>query len=88
MPKNIQLQTWVKNVYSLWVEGVVNRANLSTPSEKQRTTATQQRVQPTFSTMFINMYPLYLYTAFFRQLTDTILPLSTLSTAPIIKKMN
>ncbi len=81
-------QTWVKNVYSLWVEGVVNRVNLSTANENQLTSVIQTRVQPTFSTKFINTYPLYLYTAFFRQLTDINLPLSTLSTPPIIKKMN
>ena len=79
--------TWVKNVYSLWVKGVVTRVNLYTASCSKLVIYLDQRVQPTVSTKFMNTFPPYLYTANFRLLTDTINTLSTLSTAPIIKKM-
>ena len=81
-------QTWVKNVYSLWVEGVVNRVNLYTGLSQSPTKASTVRVQPSLIPKFMDSFPLFLYTAFFRQLTDVKLRLSTLSTAPIIKKKN
>ena len=81
-------QTWVKNVYSLWVKGMITRVNLYTAPRNQHIHYLYQRVQLAFSTKFMNTFPPYLYTAIFRLLTDTINTLSTLSTAPIIKKMN
>ena len=79
---------WVKNVNRLWVEGVVNRVNLYTGLSQSPTKAPIVRVQPSLIPKFMDSFPLFLYTAFLRQLTDVKLRLSTLSTAPIIKKMN
>ena len=88
MLKNILSQTCVKNVYRLWVKGVVSGVNLSTTTHNQLILTHQSSVQTSFSTKFVNMYPLYLYTVIFRFLTDINRLFSTLSTAPIIKKMN
>ena len=77
---------WVKNVNRLWVEGVVNRVNLYTGAY---TTGIQQVgiwVQAPSFTQVVDTFPPTLYTANFDQLTDKNYRLSTLSTAPIIKK--
>lgn len=77
---------WVKNVYSLCVEGVVNSAQSYTGSLKASLQAIQIGVQPTFSTNTLDSFTPGLYTANFYRLPDTDYYLSTLSTAPTIKK--
>lgn len=79
-------QTWVKNVYSLWVTGGVTGAHLYTPSTAYQLLPTTLRVQPTVITTFLNSFTPYSYTAIFSDLTDINYHLSPLSTAPTIKK--
>ena len=78
-------QTWVKNVYSMWLTGVKTRGYLSPASRKKATIPVKHSAQISFSTHTMNTFPPALYTAIFAQITDVISYLSPLSTAPIIK---
>ncbi len=79
-------QTWVKNVHSLWAQGVVNRANLYTGMYKTLTQGFSVWVKAPSFTQFIHTFPPRIYTPDFTLITDTSYRLSTLSTTPIIKK--
>jgi hypothetical protein len=78
---------WVKNVYSLCVEGVITRVHSYTNFSPLRFIQLQLVVQTPLSPLFIDSFPPALYTAknSFLPLIDTLL--YTLSTAPTIKKM-
>ena len=83
----ISLSTaWVKNVYSLCVEGVVNRVQSYTAQLQSTICHLRLRVQPTSFTHSLDSFTPALYTANFPNLTDTNTYLYTLSTAPTIKK--
>ncbi len=82
------LTAWVKNVYSLCVEGVVTRAYSYTPHVNTTTQATTPRVKPQVFTSFLNSFIPTLYTAFFPPLPLLDTHLYTISTVPTIKKMN
>ena len=86
MPSTTLPQTWVKNVHSLWAQGLVNRANLYTGMYKTLAQDFSVWVQAPSFTQVVDTFPPTLYTANFDQLTDKNYRLSTLSTAPIIKK--
>ena len=86
MPKTTLFFAWVKNVHSLCVEGVVNRAYSYTGMYKTLTQGFGVWVKAQGFTQVIDTFPPGLYTPNFLQLTDTNYRLSTLSTAPIIKK--
>lgn len=79
-------QSWVKNVYSLWAQGVVNRAKLYTTLYINPATATTLGVKPSFIPQLVNTFPPESPTAKITQLTDTFSQLPTVSTAPTIKK--
>ena len=78
--------TWVKNVYSLCVEGVVTGVQSYTGSLRTTLQASTARAQLPFFTHLIPTLQPTLYTAKNRQLTPTSYHLYTLSTAPTIKK--
>lgn len=80
------LNTWVKNVYSLCVQGMENRGYLST-LRMQTTHYTQPaRVQTPSFTQTIRNFPPIVYTPKNRQITPLTYHLYTLSTPPTIKK--
>ena len=85
MPNTLP-QTWVKNVYSLWVQGVVNRAKKSTTTYQKPETTYQLGAKPQYIPQLVNTFPPESPTGKIIQLTDVIRRLSTLSTAPTIKK--
>lgn len=80
------LSTWVKNVYSLCVEGIVTGVQSYTGSLKSMQQAASQRVQLAFSTNTINSFAPTLYTANFTHFNLLSKHLYTLSTIPTIKK--
>ncbi len=79
--------TWVKNVYSLCVEGVVICGRSYTGWVQNVHAAIQTSVQPTIFTQVITTFPPALYTGKNNHLTDVNSELSLLSTVPTIKKM-
>gem|GEM_PF-2885894 len=79
---------WVKNVYNLWVHGVVNGANLSPTTHTSRKQATQVVVKVPLFTQVINTFPPRLSTRKITLLPLVNRHLSPLSTAPTINKMN
>lgn len=78
--------TWVKNVYSLCVDGRVTGAQSYTGSLTASLEVIHLSAQAPQSTNTINRFEPTLYTAFFSHLPDTTNHLSTLSTAPTIEK--
>jgi hypothetical protein len=86
MPKTILFTAWVKNVHSLCVEGVVTRAQSYTGMYKTFTQSFTVWVKAPSFAQVIDTFPPSLYTPIFHQLPDKNSQLSTLSTAPIIKK--
>lgn len=79
-------QTWVKNVYSLCVEGVVTRAQSYTAYIYTQLEAAALRVKPSLFTSFLNSFTPYVYTPLFTSLPLVNSHLYTVSTAPTIKK--
>ncbi len=77
---------WVKNVYSLCVEGVVTSAQSYTGSLQNVLQLTTTRVQPLSFTHTIDSFTPALYTANFLNFNLLNRHLYTLSTAPTIKK--
>lgn len=77
---------WVKNVYSLCVEGVVTRAQSYTGGLKANLQAIQTSVQTPFSTNIVTSFTPSLYTANFAHFNLLNDHLYTLSTVPTIKK--
>lgn len=86
MHSNTLPQTWVKNVYSLCVEGVVICVRSYTGWVQNLVTIHTVRVQPTIRTQLITTFPLSLYTGENSYITDATTDLSPLSTVPTIKK--
>jgi len=85
---NISLfSAWVKNVYSLCVEGVTKCVNLYTGVGTQTTQAHKVVVQPSTFTQVMDTFPPTLYTPKFSFLPLVITDLYTVSTVPTIKKM-
>jgi hypothetical protein len=80
------LNTWVKNVYSLCVEGVVNRAKSYTGGVYQHSNPLTLRVQTPSFTQSLDRFTPSLYTPFFNFLHLLTAHLYTLSTVPTIKK--
>lgn len=64
-------QAWVKNVHSLWAQGVVNRANLYTGMYKTLTQGFSVWVKAPSFTQFIHTFPPRIYTPDFTLITDT-----------------
>lgn len=79
--------TWVKNVYSLCVEGVVICGRSYTGWVQSLSLTITGSVKAPLHTQVITTFPPILYTAKNSPLTDTISQLSPLSTVPTIKKM-
>ena len=77
---------WVKNVYSLCVERVVNGVRSYTTHQQTTINQLPTRAQLPFFTHLIPTLQPTLYTAKNHQLTPTSYHLYTLSTAPTIKK--
>ena len=77
---------WVKNVYSLCVEGVVNRAQSYTTLWTKALNHYTVWVQTISYTHSVDSFPPSLYTPKIQQLTDTRSYFSPLSTAPTINK--
>ena len=84
--RNTLPQSWVKNVYSLWAQGVVNRVKPYTTLYTNPATATTLGVKPSFIPQLVNTFPPESPTPKIAQLTDTTDQLPTVSTAPTIKK--
>ena len=82
------LSTWVKNVYSLCVEGVVNSARSYTALLQTTARALYVGAKASVFTHFVDTFPPDYSTANFAYITDATRPFYTVSTAPIIKKMN
>ncbi len=80
------LTGWVKNVYSLWGEGVAKCVNLYTALYQSLAHPQPTRVQPTVFTQVLDTFPPSLYTPKFGLLPQENPHLYTVSTAPIIKK--
>lgn len=85
MPNTIPLG-WVKNVYSLCVEGVLTRVNLYTASLSTNNPTLHTRVQTLRFTQTFDSFTPSLYTPFSRILHLLSTGLYTLSTPPTIKK--
>ena len=79
-------QAWVKNVYSLCVEGVTTSVQSYTGSLLTMLKATWVRVQPTGYTQTMDSFTPGSYTANFGNFNLLNVHLYTLSTAPTIKK--
>lgn len=77
---------WVKNVYSLCVEGMVNSAQSYTLCLLSTINYLRARVQPTSFTHTMDSFTPALYTANFPYFNLLSTHLYTLSTAPTIKK--
>lgn len=86
MPKNTLFSTWVKNVYSLCVEGVVICVRSYTGLADTRTHLLSNRVQPSTFTHIMDSFTPSLYTPIFSALPQVNTHLYTLSTVPTIKK--
>jgi hypothetical protein len=80
------LNTWVKNVYSLCVEGVVNRVKSYTGGVYKNSNPLVLRVQTPSFTHSLDRFTPSLYTPFFNFLYLLTAHLYTLSTVPTIKK--
>jgi hypothetical protein len=80
------LNTWVKNVYSLCLQCIKTSAKLYTTPTLIANISHQVRVQPKLLTHNLNSFAPLIYTPKNYHLTPTNRPLSTLSTAPTIKK--
>ena len=80
------LKAWVKNVYSLCVEGVTTRAQSYTGSVIMSSPSYSVLVQPTVLPIFVDTLPTTLYTAKNALLPQINAHLYTLSTGPIITK--
>lgn len=79
-------QTWVKNVYSMCAEGVVNGVNLSPLTNMHLPATSNLGVQPTVFTHTFNSFAPSMYTANFSHFNPLSIHLYTLSTPPTIKK--
>lgn len=79
---------WVKNVYSLCVEGGKQCVLLLTPPTLQTTKTYNYRVQPQVFTHFLGSFTPASFTAFFRHFNLLNVRLYTLSTVPITTKTN
>lgn len=84
MPKTM----WVKNVYNLLTRGVQTSAKSYTGVQSSVQQDYQTRVKPQYFAQTMNTFPPISYTAIFSSLPQEKRQLYTLSTAPIIKKMN
>jgi len=82
------LKTWVKNVYSLCVQGVVNSAKSYTASLPSPMNTQVMGVKPTHFTHFLDNFPPSLYTPKIALLSLETTHLCTLSTVPTINKTN
>jgi len=80
-------QAWVKNVYSLCVDGVVTRAQSYTGSVHNAIKTFTVRVQPIVITNSMDSFTPSLYTANFSIFNLLTGHLYTLSTVPTIKKI-
>lgn len=78
--------TWVKNVYSLCVEGVVNRVNSSTYTYVGPLSPHSLRVQTPVLPNTMTSFTPFLYTAKLPLFNLLYSHLYTLSTVPTIKK--
>lgn len=78
---------WVKNVYSLCVDGAVSSAHLYTGSYFNQHSTYTKRVQTLFSTHSLDSFTPALYTSIFAYLPLLISGLFTVSTYPTINKM-
>lgn len=87
MPKNTIPQAWVKNVYSLCVERVVNRAYSYTAYVYKSANPQNLRVQPSFFTHILDSFTPIVYTPIFASLPQVNTDFCTVSTVPTIKKM-
>ncbi len=83
---SLPVYNWVKNVYSLCIEGGVTCVSKFTGSRNSYTTHYTYRVQPTSYTHLSKFFTPALYTAFFRNFNLLNIHLYTLSTAPINTK--
>ncbi len=82
------VQNWVKNVYSMCVQGRVTRVRSYTAIHQVIQTAVQNSVQqPTF-THFMPSFTPALYTPMFSVFNPLIVHFYTVSTPPIITKKN
>jgi len=79
-------KAWVKNVYSLCVEGVLNGVYTYTPFTPHYQLPSHQSAQPIKNALFINRFTPASYTPISSQLHLIYTHLYTLPTAPIIKK--
>lgn len=79
--------TWVKNVYSLCVQGMVTSARSYTGWVYSTVNTASPRVQPLTYTHSVNSFPPSLYTLIFRLFNLLSIHLYTLSTPPTINKM-
>lgn len=81
-------KTWVKNVYSLCVEGVITCAESYTARATHALQYIQLRVQPLLFTHILDSFTPASYTANFNYFNLLSSHLYTLSTPPTINKMN
>lgn len=79
-------QTWVKNVYSLGIQGVITRGQSSTATYPHLSIHKNMGVKPLSYTHNPQSFSPYLYTRFLRRFNLLFSSLSTLSTPPTITK--
>lgn len=84
--RNTLVYNWVKNVYSLCVEGRVNRAQIYTLPYTHFSALPTTRVKPSFFTKYSSGFTPHLYTLFLPKLPLIHSHLYTVSTAPIITR--
>ena len=75
---------WVKNVYSLCVEGVETRAQSYTGALLSPAFVANMGVKPSRFTQLMDSYPLIEYTAYFPHFNPLLSRLYTVSTVPTI----
>lgn len=78
-------QTWVKNVYSLWVPSGDTCVDSYTVAHTAQCKTASMGVKPQLSPQLTTSFTPSLYTVFFRQFNLLMGRLYTVSTAPIIK---
>jgi hypothetical protein len=81
------LQAWVKNVYSLCVEGVINGAQSYTAQLTSLARSIAMRVQPPIFTHTFNSFTPSMYSVNSSHFNLLSTHLYTLSTPPTIKKI-
>lgn len=85
---NSAVESWVKNVYRVCIEGVVTRVNSYTSRPILTSIQQETGVQTTIINTITNSFTPYSYTAFFQKIPLLFDRLYTFSTVPITTTFN